>query len=107
MSWTCNTVLAALHWGRGSIPTHGVYSAVIPLGKGLTVHYLVFSDLRIRLQTDSPISVHTSHYTHVKMMDDSTPTHNQRKLVKTYKNVLPQKWTVVAEGCGETYSKKR
>ena len=36
VSWT---------WGRGSIPTPGVYSgAAIPLGKGLTVHYPVFSD---------------------------------------------------------------
>ena len=24
------------------------------------------------------------------MMDDSAPTHERRKLVKTYKNVLPQ-----------------
>ena len=40
------------------------------------------------------------------MMDDRTPTHERRKLVKTYKNVLPQIWTVVAEVCGETYSKQ-
>ena len=33
-----------LHWGRGLIPTPGCYSAAIPLGKGLTVHYLVFCD---------------------------------------------------------------
>ena len=39
-------------------------------------------------------------------MDDSAPTHKRRKLVKTYKNVLPRKRTVVAEVSGETYSKK-
>ena len=33
-------------------------------------------------------------------MDDSAPTHERRKLVKTYKNVLPQKQTVAAEVCG-------
>ena len=40
------------------------------------------------------------------MMDDSAPTPDRRKLVKTYKNVLPRKRTVVAEVCRETYSKK-
>ena len=35
----------------------------------------------------------------------NAPTHKRRKLVKTYKNVLPQKRIVVAEVCGETYSK--
>ena len=39
------------------------------------------------------------------MMDDNTPIHERRKLVKTYKNVLPQKWTKVAKVCWETYSK--
>ena len=39
------------------------------------------------------------------MMDNRAPTHERRKLVKNYKNVLPKKWTVVAEVCGETYSK--
>ena len=39
------------------------------------------------------------------MMDDSAPIHERRKLVKTYKNVLPQNWIVVAKVCGETYSK--
>ena len=39
------------------------------------------------------------------MMDDSAPIHERRKLVKTYKNVLPQKRIVVAKVCGETYSK--
>ena len=39
------------------------------------------------------------------MMDDSAPTHGRRKLIETNKNVLPQKRTVVAELCGETYSK--
>ena len=34
------------------------------------------------------------------MMDDSAPTHDE-----TYKNVLPQKRTVVAEVCGEIHSK--
>ena len=37
-------VIQCLHWGRGSIPTPGAHSAAIPLGKGFTVHYLVFSD---------------------------------------------------------------
>ena len=36
------------------------------------------------------------------MMDDSAPTHERRKLVKTYKNMLPQKRTVAAEVCGES-----
>ena len=39
------------------------------------------------------------------IMDCSAPTHGGKKLVKTYKNVLPQKRTLVAEVCGETYSK--
>ena len=51
------------------------------------------------------MSVHTSHCTHIKsnltrislwlvMMDDSAPIHERRKL-KTYKNVLPQKQTIL------------
>ena len=40
------------------------------------------------------------------MMDDSAPIHKRRKLVKTYKNVLPQKRTVVAKASEETYSRK-
>ena len=39
------------------------------------------------------------------MMDDSAPTHERRKLVKTYKKCAPSKQTVVAEVCGEAYSK--
>ena len=39
------------------------------------------------------------------MMDDSAPLHERRKLVKTYKNVLPRKRIAVAKVCGETYSK--
>ena len=31
-------VIQCFHVGRGSIPTPGVYSAAIPLGKELTVH---------------------------------------------------------------------
>ena len=38
------------------------------------------------------------------MMDDNAPTHEKRKLIKTYKIVLPQKMIVVAEVCGETFS---
>ena len=38
-------------------------------------------------------------------MDDSAPIHERRKLVKTYKNVLPRKRIVVAKVCGGTYSK--
>ena len=40
------------------------------------------------------------------MMDDSAPIHERRKLLKTYKDVLPRKRIVVAKVCGETYSKK-
>ena len=40
------------------------------------------------------------------MKDDSASIHVRRKLVKTYKNVLPRKRTMVAKVCGETYSKK-
>ena len=39
-------------------------------------------------------------------MDDNAPIHERRKLVITYKNVLPRKRTVVAKVSGETYSKK-
>ena len=39
------------------------------------------------------------------MMDDRAPIHERRKLVKTYKNVLPRQQIVVAKVCGETYSK--
>ena len=40
------------------------------------------------------------------MMDDSAPTHERRKLVKTYKkNVIPLNRFVVAVACEETYSK--
>ena len=31
------------------------------------------------------------------LMDDSAPTHKRRTLIKTYKNVLPQKWTLVSK----------
>ena len=42
----------------------------------------------------------------VLMMDDSAPTHERRKLIKTYKKiVLLQKRPIAAEVCGETYSK--
>ena len=40
------------------------------------------------------------------MMDDNAPTHERRKLGKTYKNVLLQKLTVVTQISGETYLKK-
>ena len=41
------------------------------------------------------------------MMDDNTqPTHERMKLIKTYKNALPPKRIVVVEVCGETYSKE-
>ena len=100
---------------RGSIPTPGAHSASIPLGKGFTVHYLVFSDgtLNRRFRV-------WAHITHIKipshsskksrplwpvMMDDSAPIHERRKLIKTYKNVLPWKRIVAAKVCGETYSK--
>ena len=39
------------------------------------------------------------------MMDDSAQIHERRKLVKTYKNMLPQKRTRVAEVYGEIYTK--
>ena len=40
------------------------------------------------------------------MMDESAPTHERRKLVKTYKKcVLPQKRTVAAKVSRETYYK--
>ena len=39
------------------------------------------------------------------MMYDGAPTHKNRKLVKTYKHLRPQKQIVVTEVCGETYSK--
>ena len=56
---------------------------------------------------------HTAHFSKKSrplwpvMMDDSEPTHERRKLFKTYKNLFPRKRTVDAEVCGsgETYSK--
>ena len=69
------------------------------------------------LKTGGPVSVNTLHCTHVKshltlrkrvmmvVMDDSAPIHERRKLVKTYKDVLPRKRIVVAKVCGETYFK--
>ena len=39
------------------------------------------------------------------LMDNNAPTHERRKQVKAYKNVLPPKPIVVAEVWGETYSK--
>ena len=39
------------------------------------------------------------------IMDDSAPTYERRILINTYKNVPLQKWIVVVEVCGETYSK--
>ena len=39
------------------------------------------------------------------MMDDSAPIHDRKKLVKTYKNVLPQKRTMVAKVCGDLLQK--
>ena len=38
-------------------------------------------------------------------MDSSAPTHERRKLVKIYNNVLSRKWTVFIKVCVETYSK--
>ena len=40
------------------------------------------------------------------MMDDSAPTQDSRKIIKTYKNMFPLKWTVVAAVCRKTYYKK-
>ena len=39
------------------------------------------------------------------MMDDSAPTQERRKLIKTYKDVLPRKRIVIAEVYGDTYSR--
>ena len=39
LSWTCDPLLALR---QRLDPTLDVYSAAIPLGKGYTVHYLVF-----------------------------------------------------------------
>ena len=101
---------------RGSIPTLGVYSTVIPLVKGLIVHYLVFPDgsSNRRSRVCANITLHTrkipSHSLKKTwplwpvMTDDNAPTHEKRKFVKTYKNVLLQKQTVVAKVSGETYS---
>ena len=40
------------------------------------------------------------------MINDGAPTREKRKIVKTYKNVLSQKRTVVAIARKETYSQK-
>ena len=110
-------MIQCLHWGRGSIPTPGAHSAAIPLGKGFTVHYLVFLDgtLNRRSRVSAHITLHTrkipSHSSKKSRplwpvtMEDSAPIHERRKLVKTYKNVLPRKRIVVAKVCGETYFK--
>ena len=67
------------------------------------------------------MSVHTSHKRKIPsrsskknnplwpvMMDDNitVPTHERRKLVETYKNVLPQKRIAVAKVFRVTYSKR-
>ena len=74
------------------------------------------------LKTGGNVSVHTLHCKHMKsdlilpkrvgpcvpvMMDNSAPTHEKGILVKTYKNVLLRKRTMVAKVCRETFSKKR
>ena len=70
------------------------------------------------LKTGGSVSVHTLHFTHVKshltlskrvgpcdlvIMDNYAPTHERSRLVKTFKNWLPHKRTVVAKVCSETY----
>ena len=49
-------MIQCLHWGRGLIPTPGVYSAAIPLGKGFT--YIIQSP-QMGLKTGGSVSVHT------------------------------------------------
>ena len=44
--WRVGLVIQCLHWGRGSFPTPGVYSAAIPLGKGFTVPSFLGWDLK-------------------------------------------------------------
>ena len=100
VSWTCDPVL------RGLIPVPILYSSKIPLGKVLT--YITKSSW-MGLKIGCPVSVHIydckipSHSSKksrplwLVMMDNSAPKHERRKLVKTYKKVLPQKRTVVAE----------
>ena len=41
------------------------------------------------------------------IMDNSAPTHKRRKLVKTYKYVIPKRQTLAAEVCGEIDSTKK
>ena len=110
-------MIQCFHLRRGSILTPGVYSAAILLGNRLTVHYLVLSDgtLNRSFCVYAHITLHTrkilsrsskkSRPLWPGMMDDSAPIHERRKLVKTYKNVLPRKRIVVAKVCGETDSK--
>ena len=89
MNLTWDPVLA-------EVPTPVVHSAAIPLGKGITVHLSLLGWDK----TGGLVSVHTLHCTHVKshltlqkrvgplwrvMIDDNAPTHERRKLVKTYK----------------------
>ena len=68
----------------------------------------------MQLKTSSPKIVHTKPCTHritslgplwPEKMNDSV-ARMRRKLVKTFKNVLPEKWTEVAEVCRDTFSKK-
>ena len=52
----------------------------------------------------NPMSIKViGFYFHQNLFNDNAPTHERRKLVKIYKNVLPQKRTVAVEVCGETY----
>ena len=71
------------------------------------------------LKTGGPMSVHTLHCTHGKshlfkenrplwlvIMDDSAPTYERRKPVKTYKNVLPQNGLWLLKYAGRPTPKK-
>ena len=88
-------MVQCLCWGRGLIPTLGVYSAEIPFGKGVTVPSLLKRVLKqevsyLYTQIKSHLTLQQSLPLWLVMMDDSEPTHERKKLVnKTYKNVLP------------------
>ena len=62
------------------------------------MHTLQFTLYACEIPTHSPIQWPV-------MMVDNAPIHERRKLVKTYKNVLPRKRIVVAKVYGDTYSK--
>ena len=115
VSWTCDPVLTLGQ--RFDSHSRRSFCCNQP---GKRINYILPSifgwDLKQEVRVCAQITLHTckipSHFSKKSrplwsvMMDDGAPTHDRRIFIKVYKNVLPRKLTVIAEICGETYSKK-